>query len=94
MPLELSLCLKKLIQKKYFTFDELNAAIQCFPYRFSDRTNRPKQILKSFQLKGWNGHENWTLLRLLPLMIGSKVPENYATWSLVFELKDIVETLA
>lgn len=97
VPLELSLCLKKLIQKKYFTLDELNAAIQSFPYRFSDKTNRPQQILKSFQLKGslgGNGHENWSLLRLLPLIIGSKVPENDATWSLILELKDIVEILA
>lgn len=97
VPVELSLCLKKLIQKKYFTFDELNAAIQSFPYRFSDKTNRPQQISKSFQMKGsfgGNGHENWTLLRLLPLIIGSKVPENDATWTLILELKDIVEILA
>ncbi len=32
VPFELSLCLKKLISDKYFTLDELNSAIQNFPY--------------------------------------------------------------
>lgn len=43
---------------------------------------------------GGNGHENWTLLRLLPLLIGDVVPENGDAWSVILELKDIVELLA
>lgn len=72
IPVELSLCLKDLISKGFITLEGLNHAIKKFPYRFSDKVNKPKAILKSGL---GNGHENWTLLRLLPLMIGSCVPE-------------------
>lgn len=78
-PVELSLCLNKLISNKYFTLDELTSAIQNFPYLFSDKTNRPYRIPPSFRINGsigGNGHENWTLLRLLPLIIGELIPEN------------------
>lgn len=97
VPVELGLCLKTLIGRKYFTFEELNTAIQNFPYRFSDSTNRPQKITKTFTVNGTiggNGHENWTLLRLLPLLIGDKIPENDCVWGVILELKDIVEVLA
>ncbi len=97
VPFELSLCLKKLISDKYFTLDELNSAIQNFPYLFSDKTNRPNKIPRSFSINGTiggNGHENWTLLRLIPLMIGELIPENDVTWGVILKLKDIVELLA
>ncbi|XP_026116308.1 uncharacterized protein LOC113094884 [Carassius auratus] len=88
VPFELSLCLKKLISDKYFTLDELNSAIQNFPYLFSDKTNRPNKIPRSFSINGTiggNGHENWTLLRLIPLMIGELIPENDATWGVILK---------
>ena len=97
VPFELCLCLKKLIKQKYFTLDYLNTVIQRFPYKFSDSVNRPQRIpekvLKSKTIGG-NGHENWTLLRLLPLFIGDVVPENDDAWAVILELKDIVELLA
>lgn len=40
---------------------------------------------------GGNAHENWCLLRLLPLMIGFKVPESEPAWDLLMDLKGIVE---
>ena len=73
IPVELSLCLKRLISKGYITLDRLNSLITTFPYKFSDRVNKPKAIFKSNVVKGSigdNGHENWTLLRFLPLLIG------------------------
>lgn len=97
VPVELCLCLKTLIDKKYFTLEELNTAIQRFPYTFSDKRNRPQAIPKTFRLKGTvggNGHENWSLLRLLPLLIGYKIPENDTTWGIILDIKDIVEILA
>lgn len=97
VPFELCLCLKKLIDRTYFTLDHLNTALQYFPYKFSDKTNSPQRISVNFHLTGTiggNGHENWTLLRLLPIIIGDEVPENDDAWSLILELKDIVEILA
>lgn len=43
---------------------------------------------------GGNSHENWTLLRLLLLLIGDIVPEDDDAWSVILELKVIVELLA
>lgn len=94
VPVELSLCLKELIRKEFISFDYLNSTIMSFPYMHYDKVNKPHKIPKSSFLRGtgWgNGHENWTLLRLLPLMIGSCVPENEPAWEILMDLKDITE---
>jgi len=78
VPVELAHCLKGLIGKKYFTLEELNKAIQCFPYQHSDKVDHPHAVPQNFASRGTiggNWHENHTLLRLLPVLIGSKVPE-------------------
>lgn len=94
VPVELALCLDILIKKKYFSLEELNSIIKKFPYKWKDRTNCPIRIPPTFSSRntiGGNAHENWCLLRLLPLMIGSKVQEEEQTWQLLMTLKDVVE---
>lgn len=94
VPTELSLCLKNLIGKRYFTLDTLNQTIRQFKYTFTDKTNRPQIIGKGFSTKGsigGNAHENWCLIRLLPLLIGHCVPEGDDTWEILMLLKDIIE---
>lgn len=83
VPLELVVCLKALISKTLISLVALNDAIKQFPYTYSDRTNQPQLIPKTFSSKstiGGNGHENWTLLRLLPLLIGHYIPSGDETW--------------
>lgn len=75
---ELSLCISDLISKKYFTLETLNHSIKTFAYAFHDKTDQPQPIAPGFSTKGTiggNGHEKWALIRLLPLIIGHKVPE-------------------
>ncbi|RXN31607.1 sterile alpha motif domain-containing 3-like protein [Labeo rohita] len=94
VPIELSLCLTDLIGKTYFTLDVLNHAIKNFNYTFADKTDRPQVIGKGFSTKGTiggNAHENWCLIRLLPFLIGSYVPEGDNTWEVLMLLKDIIE---
>lgn len=94
VPVELSLCISNMISKKYFTIDTLNYAIKAFEYAFDDKTDQPQPISHSFSTKGTiggNGHENWALLRLLPLIIGHKVPEGDDAWNILLLLKEIVE---
>lgn len=94
VPLELALCLAVLIKKKYFSLEELNRIIKHFPYKWKDRTNCPQAIPATFATRktiGGNAHENWCLLRLLPLMIAHKVPEEEQAWQLLMCLKDVVE---
>lgn len=70
VPTELARCISLLISKKYFTVDKLNTLIQKFPYKFGDKTNQRHAIPHTYSSKntiGGNAHENWSLLRLLPL---------------------------
>ncbi len=49
---------------------------------------------QSFKRKntiGGNGAENWTLLRLLPFLIGDVIPEGESVWEIILDLKEIVE---
>lgn len=36
-------------------------------------------------------HDNWALIRLLPFLIGSKIPLDEPAWQILLTLKDIVE---
>lgn len=40
---------------------------------------------------GCNTHENWNLLRLIPFLIGHKIPEHEPVWQVLLDLKQIVE---
>ena len=94
VPVELARCISLLISKKYFTLDFLNTLIQTFPYKWGDKTNRPHAIPRSFTSNntiGGNAHENWTLLRFLPFVIGHIVPEDEPAWLVILDLKDIAE---
>lgn len=94
VPVELACCLTSIISKKLFTIDDLNKAILAFPYKWSDNTNKPHVLPQSLlgrKTIGGNAHENWSLLRFLPFLIGSLVPEDDLAWLVLMDLKDIVE---
>lgn len=94
VPVELALCMDRMIRLKYFSLDSLNKKIESFPYKGTDATDKPKPIIKTFATKksiGGNGHENNTLLRLFPLIIGDAVPEGDGAWIILMDLKEIVE---
>lgn len=94
VPVELALCIGELIRRKYFSLEYLNTKIRTFPYQHSDRLDKPQPIPKNFASKlsiGGNGHENSTLLRLIPLMVGSKVPEQDEVWATMMDLKEVVQ---
>ena len=44
VPVEIVLCLTVFISKKYFTLDTLNKVIEDFPFKWTDRTNRPHPV--------------------------------------------------
>ena len=94
VPLELALSLIEFIKNKYFSLVEFNDLIAQFPYKWTDRTNRPHLVTATFAAKrsvGGNAHENWCLLRLLAFLIGLRVPESDPVWQVLMVLKDIVE---
>ena len=94
IPIEIALCLTVFISKKYFTLATLNKAIEYFPYKWTDRTNRPHPVPLAYASNktiGGNAHENWSLLRFFTLLLGQKVPINEPAWQLLGDLKDIVD---
>ncbi|KAA8580464.1 hypothetical protein FQN60_005999, partial [Etheostoma spectabile] len=94
VPVEIALCLKVLISKKYFTLANLNEAITTFPLKWTDKANRPHAVPPSYATRktiGGNVHENWSLLRFLPHLVGTRVPSTEPAWHVLCELKDIVE---
>lgn len=57
-------------------------------------SNKPHKISKTNFGKGsvgGNGHENWTLLHLLPFTVGFKIREHEPAWEISMDLKEIVE---
>lgn len=96
VPVELALCLDIFIKKKYLTVSEINAAIQHFPFKWTDKTNCPKSLPLSFGTRkstGGNAHENWALIRFLPFLIGPKIPVDEPAWLILMDLKEIVELI-
>lgn len=92
VPVELAHCLLLLISKKYFSLELLNKSILSFPFKWSDKTNRPHIIPHTFSKTiGGNAHENWALIRFLPFIIGHLVPEDEMAWQILMVLKDVVE---
>ena len=94
VPVEISLCLNGFISKKFFTLVTLNKAIEDFPYKWTDKTNRPHSVPLTYASRktiGGNAHENWCLIRFFPQLLGQKVPTDEPAWKLLGDLKDIVE---
>jgi len=94
VPVEIAMCLAYFIRKNYFTHAFLNRRIECFPYKITDKVNRPQQIPENFAAKGTIGGnmaENMTLIHMLPLIIAHRVPIGDPAWELLMELKDIVD---
>lgn len=96
VPVELAMCLDILINNKEYGLSAsvINHKIESFHYRFMDRVNKPQCISLNFAAAGTvggNATENWTLIRLLPLLIGESVNKGDMAWDLLMDLKDIVE---
>ncbi|KAJ8035843.1 Sterile alpha motif domain-containing protein 3 [Holothuria leucospilota] len=82
------------IQEGYFTLDFFNNALKVFPYGKCDKKNKPTcsntDTLASFKIKQ-TASQTWCLMRLLPLMVASTIPEGNEYWELYLTLMDICE---
>lgn len=48
VPFELYMCIQDLITKKYICLEMINQAIKEFVYSFSDKTDKPQSVPKTF----------------------------------------------
>ena len=92
----LALVLTYLIfQMKLFSMGTFQRAMTSFTYARSDRVNTPRVLQargRKVLVKG-TFSQCWTLLRVLPFMIGSLVPRNEDVWVLLVDLLLLVQIL-
>ena len=94
---ELKACLNHCVNEKYFTVDELNERIMSFNFDTSENANKPacidEKVLKSKDGKlHQSTSQTWLLSRMLPLLIGDKVPsqdENWYCYTILLKILDI-----
>lgn len=80
--------------KKFFTYSQLNRRIKQFSYHGSDATSTPSEVAEKRDKIGGKATENWSLLRLLPILIGEKITDtDDPIWQLKIQLKELVELI-
>ncbi|XP_036436901.1 uncharacterized protein LOC118815075 [Colossoma macropomum] len=78
--------------KKFFTYSQLNRRIRQFSYQGSDAASSPSEVVEKRVKIGGQATENWSLLRLLPVIIGEKITDtDDPVWQLTVQLKELVE---
>jgi len=98
VPFELKLILFHFIyDRKYFSLPLLNARLASFDYGFSDCRNKPTAIADA-ELRDpqkntltQKASQMSCLVRVLPFLIGDKVPEHDEMWSLYLLLRRIID---
>ena len=88
---EISVVLKKLVSDGVLTEKQICSQICIFNYGKCDVTNKPAVPKKLDSITSQSASQMYTLLRLLPLMIGHFIPEDNMAWEIFLLLKDIIE---
>lgn len=81
------------VTEGYFSLQFLNDQVESFPFEGFDKTNKPSRMatqISKFKVKQ-KAVQTWCFLRLLPLIVGDKVPVDDDLWDLLLLLADIVE---
>ncbi|XP_034250191.1 uncharacterized protein LOC117650718 [Thrips palmi] len=79
-------------KKKYFSYKLLNRRIKKFQCLSGDIPNKPACVPDSGKKLGGHADQNWTLLRLLPFIIGHKIQDlEDPGWLLYLQLKELCE---
>lgn len=79
------------VEQKWFSMHELNMRIRRFKFLGKDSGNRPAELPAESLKLGGHAIQNWTLFRLLPILIMDKIKPNDKTWRLYLLLKSIIE---
>ena len=84
------------IKDSFFDLDDFNDIVLNFEYSGNDKNSKPqivkKKPLNSLKVKQ-TACQMWTLLRLLPLMVGHRMPRGNTVWGIYIKLLQIVEML-
>ncbi|XP_026290906.2 uncharacterized protein LOC113215492 [Frankliniella occidentalis] len=88
---DMSEIINHLVENSWFSLATLNSLIRKFKYSSSDLKNKPGKVQENKM--GGHAIQNWTLLRLLPIIIGESriLDPSDAYWQLYLKLKNITE---
>ena len=92
VPYVISCVIKNLVRTKVFSYQDLEGWMSSFCYGKHDLPNKPVPIknLNRFSLSG-TAAQKMCMIRLLPLILGEKVPEDHPVWQLLLLCREIVE---
>lgn len=90
------LCLKNFNSKGYITLDRLNSLTNSFPYKYSDRVNKPKTISKANVKKGehsWQWPRKLVFITIFPSSHWKEFARTRTCmgWTVLMDLKEIVK---
>ena len=90
---DVALFLKYFVMKKWFSIVQLNRLLATFKCVGSDSANKPASVKVNCERLGGNAVQNWSFLRILPLLIGGSRIEDLKdeVWRLCMLLRQIVE---
>ena len=92
LPYTLALVLKTIVcDKKYISLPELNTLLSAFPWDDSKNAPMPIRQTRGVIRIRQSASQTWTLVRYLPLIIGSYIPPDCSEWILLTNLCCIVE---
>ncbi|KAJ8039915.1 hypothetical protein HOLleu_14068 [Holothuria leucospilota] len=99
-PYEIKLVLHQLILiDRFITLNELNQRLKSFHYSFIDRKNKPSAVLPE-RLRNITDHklgqkasQMWCLIRMLPLLIGDRIPHDNVYYKLVLLLLQCMDII-
>lgn len=85
--------LKEFVNAGFFTFPQFNDLLNKFTFARVDRSNRPPPILlvQGKPKMKYTQSQMWCFTRILPLVIGSLVPEDNKYWKLILLMLDFIE---
>uniref|UniRef100_L7LW54 Putative zxd family zinc finger c n=1 Tax=Rhipicephalus pulchellus TaxID=72859 RepID=L7LW54_RHIPC len=92
---DVPLYIKYFVTKKaWFSYEYLNNRISTMQYSAHDLCNKPAKVPSKGNKLGGHAMQNWTLLRLLPIYVGSKIVDHDdSTWQLLVKLMSIADLL-
>lgn len=92
---DLAIYIKYIVKvKKFFTRSQLNRRIRQFSYQGSDASSTPSEVVEKGVKIGVQATDSWSLLRLLPVIIGEKITDtDDPVWQLTVQLKELVELI-
>ena len=93
VPKSLSVILKKLLSNKVMSVKQFDSRLSAYKFGSNDRKDIPPLLGNTFFSSEIHGTaaQNYTLLRMLPYLIGDLVPVNDETWELYIILRSICD---